>query len=326
MKALVIERPGGPEVLQMKEKDDPLPGSGEVRVRVRAVGVNRADVLQRLGRYPSPADVPADIPGLEFAGEIDLLGNGVTGWAKGDRVFGLAGGGTYADYVIVHHRTVASIPDRLSYVEAAAIPEAFITAYDALVAQCGLMSGESVLIHAVGSGVGVAAVQIAKSLSAISFGTARNQDKISGAGRYGLSAGIVATEAAFADKVMELTAGKGVDVVLELVGGAYVAEDIKCMSSKGRLVLVGLVGGARSDIDLAMLLRKRLIVRGTTLRARPLEEKISATQLLSRNMLPLFAAGILSPVVDKVMPLSEAGEAHRYMEANLNFGKIVLEL
>ncbi len=324
MKAIVIERPGGPEVLKLQEVDRPAPGHGEVRVRIHATAINRADVLQRTGHYPAPADAPADIPGVEFAGEVDEVGSGVEGLKVGDRVFGLAGGGTYAEYVIVHHRAVAIIPERLDYIAAAAIPEVFITAYDALVPQCQLKAGEQVLIHAVGSGVGVAAVQIACALSAISTGTARTSDKIDRAKEYGLSSGIVTKEGNFADQVMEQTGGRGVDVVLELVGGSYVAEDIRCMSPGGRIVVVGLVAGTRCDLDLGLLLRKRLVIRGTALRARPLEEKIAAIQLLSRNMVPLFERGILKPVVDMVLPLAQAPEAHRHMEGNLNFGKIVL--
>lgn len=326
MRAVVIDRPGGPEVLQIRERPVPEPGPGEVKVRVHAAGINRADVLQRKGAYPAPPDVPADIPGLEFAGEVAEIGSAVAGWQKGDRVFGLAGGGTYAEYIVVHHRAIARIPSQFNYVEAAAVPEVFITAYDAVVVQCGLMSGQTVLIHAVGSGVGLAAVQIVKALSAISIGTARSQDKIERAREFGLQHGILARESTFAEEVLSLTGGKGVDIVLELVGGSYVPEDLKCLAPKGRAVIVGLVNGARCDFDLATLLRKRIMLKGTTLRARPLEEKIQAIQILSSNIVPLLEAGILRPTVDKVLPLAEAGEAHRYMEENLNFGKIVLQM
>lgn len=326
MRAVVIDRPGGPEVLEVKERPAPEAGPGEVKVRVHAAGINRADVLQRKGFYPAPPDVPADIPGLEFAGEIVEIGPGVFGWNKGDRVFGLAGGGTYAEYIVVHHRALAAIPSQFNYIEAAAIPEVFITAYDAVVVQCGLMTGETVLIHAVGSGVGLAAVQIVKAMSAVSIGTARSQDKIDRAKELGLEHGILARDASFAEEVLACTAGKGVDVVLELVGGSYVPEDLKCLAQKGRAVIVGLVNGARCDFDLAMVLRKRIMLKGTTLRARPLEEKIEAIQLLSRNIVPLLKKGLLTPTVDKVLPMDEAGEAHKYMEENLNFGKIVLQM
>lgn len=326
MRAAVIEQPGGPEVFKIQERPVPTPGHGEVRVKVKAVGVNRADVLQRMGRYPAPPDVPADIPGLEFSGEIDEVGKDAGAWKRGDRVFGLAGGGTYAEFVVVHHRAVAPAPNHLTFVEAAAIPEVFITAYDALVSQCGLMSGEKLLIHAVGSGVGVAAVQIAKALSAVSIGSARTEDKIEQAKKYGLHSGVVPHNGLFADEVLTRTDGNGVDVILDLVGGSYVAEDIKCLSQKGRIIVVGLVAGNKCELDLGLLLRKRIVVRGTTLRARPLEEKIQVTQLLSRNISPLFESNIFSPVVDKVFPLEKVGDAHRYMEDNLNFGKIVLEV
>ncbi|MBY0548096.1 MAG: NAD(P)H-quinone oxidoreductase [Candidatus Obscuribacterales bacterium] len=326
MRAVVIDRPGGPEVLQVKERPAPEPGPGEVKVRVHAAGINRADVLQRKGFYPAPPDAPADIPGLEFAGEIVEVGPSVFGWNKGDRVFGLAGGGTYAEYVVVHNRALARIPSQFNYIEAAAIPEVFITAYDAIVVQCGLMSGETVLIHAVGSGVGLAAVQIVKALSAVSIGTARSQDKLDRAKALGVDHCILARDAVFAEEVLSRTAGKGVDVVLELVGGSYVPEDLKCLAQKGRAVIVGLVNGARCDFDLALVLRKRIMIKGTTLRARPLEEKIEAIQLLSRNIVPLLEKGLLTATIDKVLPMTEAGEAHKYMEENLNFGKIILRM
>lgn len=326
MKAIIIEKPGGPDVLQLREVDEPMPGHGEVRVRIRATAINRADVVQRMGRYPAPPDVPADIPGLEFAGEIDQLGSGVFDLKIGDRVFGLAGGGTYAEYLNVHHRAIAKIPSNLDFIAAAAVPEVFITAYDALVTQCCLQSGERVLIHAVGSGVGIAAVQIARSLSAVSIGTARSADKIDKARAHGLNEGLLTTDGTFAKQVLQLSGGKGVDVVLELVGGQYVPEDIQCMAQKSRLIVVGLVAGVRCELDLGTVLRKRITIKGTTLRMRPLEEKIEAMQLLSRNMVPLFERGLLSPVVDRVLPLEEAAAAHRHMEDNLNFGKIVLSL
>lgn len=326
MRAIVIKRPGGPEVLTLEETDDPQPGKGEVKVRVKAAGINRADSLQRMGHYPSPPDSPPDIPGLEFAGVIEELGPAVDHLSVGDRVFGIAGGGTYADYVIVHSRCLAKMPHNLSFVEAAAVPEVFITAYDAMISQCFLASGETVLIHAIGSGVGVAALQIAKLFGAYVIGTARSEDKITRARSLGLDHGLIIRDGKFSEQVKNLTHGKGADVTVELVGGHYVNEDIHCAANKGRIIIVGLIGGTHGDIDFGMVLRKRLTIKGTTLRMRPLEEKILAAKMLEGHIAPLIEKGLLKPLVDKVLPLAQAAEAHEFMDNNKNFGKIVLEL
>ncbi len=326
MQAILIPEPGGPEVLTLCQVATPVPGKGEVRVIVRATAVNRADVLQRRGKYPAPPDAPADIPGLEFAGVVDALGEGVQEVKQGDQVFGLASGGCYAEYVVVNARCLAKIPAVLSFAEAAAVPEAFITAWDAMIEQSGLVAGETVLVSAVGSGVGTAAVQIARAVGARSIGTARCAAKLERAAQLGMDHGLLLSGEDFASSVLELTQGQGVDVVLELVGGNYLSQDIKCMAQKARLSLVGLVAGASCQLDLGSVLKKRLTIRGTTLRMRPLEEKISAGRLLVRHLVPLFASGALKPVVDHVFPLAQAAEAHALMERNDNFGKIVLEI
>lgn len=326
MRAVVIKQSGGPEVLTLSDVPEILPAKGEVRIKIKACGVNRADVLQRMGHYPSPADSPPDIPGLEYAGVIDAIGAGVEGLTVGDRVFGLAGGGTYAEAVLVNARTVAPIPENLSFVEAASVPEAFVTAYDAMVSQCLLQQGESVLVHAVGSGVGLAAVQIANLIGAKTIGTARNADKIKEAKKFGLQDGLVVEHNQFSHAVKDLTSGHGVDVIMELVGGHYLTEDIHCAANKGRIIIVGLVGGLRCEVDLGIILKKRLLIKGTTLRMRPLEEKILAAQVLSKNLAPLFAKGLLTPNINQVLPWEKAGEAHQIMESNKNIGKIVLEI
>lgn len=323
MRAIVIGKFGGPEVLELRDVPAPTPERGEVRVRIHATAVNRADLMQRMGHYPAPPDAPQDIPGLEFAGVVDALGSGVTELAVGDRVFGLAGGGAYAEQIVVHARTMAKMPDGMSFTDAAAIPEAFITAWDAMITQAGLGSGETVLIHAVGSGVGTAAVQIARAIGARSIGTARTGDKIAPARQLGLDEGVVPVEGKFAAQVDALG---GAHVVLELVGGPYVAEDIACLLPRGRLVLVGLLAGRSVEADLGTLLRKRLTVVGTMLRARPLEEKIAVAQTFARHVVPLFARGSLRPVVERVMPLAQAAEAHRAVAANEGFGKFVLQV
>jgi putative PIG3 family NAD(P)H quinone oxidoreductase len=322
MKAIVISRFGGPEVLELRELPTPEPARGEVRVRVRATAINRADLLQRMGTYPAPADAPADIPGLEFAGEVDAVGPGVGNVVLGDRVFGLSGGGAYAEHIVVPARTVVKMPAGMPFTEAAAVPEAFITAWDAAVTQAGLSAGETVLIHAVGSGVGTAAMQLAHALGARTIGTARTMDKVRRAREMGLDVGVVVQGGQFAQQVLQTGPA---DVIVELVGGAYLAEDLACASLRGRIVLVGVMAGARTELDLRMLLHRRLHVFGTVLRSRPLEEKIAAVQAFGHHVVPLFERGLVRAVVDRVLPLAAAGEAHAYMASNQGFGKIVLE-
>ncbi len=313
-------------MLELRDVPTPAPQRGEARVRVRATAINRADLLQRMGAYPAPPDAPKDIPGLELAGEVDAVGEGVTSLKVGDRVFGLVGGGAYAEHAVAHARTLVRMPDGMSFAEAAAIPEAFVTAYDAMVTQGRLAAGETVLVHAAGSGVGTAAIQIARAIGAFVIGTARTPDKLDRARPLGLADAVVATNGRFADEVTTITQGKGVDVVLELVGGGYVAEDLACVTPRGRVVVVGLLAGPRVDLDLALLLRKRIELRGTVLRARPLEEKIDAANLLARNLAPLFATRALEPVIDRVLPFARAAEAHAYVASNDGFGKVVLEV
>ena len=326
MRAVVIANPGGPEVLELKEVPAPVPGKGEVRVRVHATAVNRVDMLQRMGVYPAPADAPQDIPGIEYAGEIDALGEGVTMFAPGERVFGLCGGGAYAEYLTVHARTVLRMPAELSYQQAAAVPEAFITAYDALFPQARLAPGETLLLHAAGSGVGTAAIQLAVAQGVRVIGTARTARKLEAAGALGMHEGIVLSEANFAREVLKLTGDVGVDVVLELVGGPYLSEDLNCMAPGGRIVLVGLVAGGSAEVDLGTILRRRLEIRGTVLRARPLEEKILLARSFARHVVPFIKTGALKPIICRVFPLSQAAEAHRYLASNESYGKVVLSV
>jgi NADPH2:quinone reductase len=325
MRAIVISKPGGPEVLTLVERDAPVPSRGEVRVAVKGTAVNRADLLQRMGAYPAPADSPADIPGLEIAGVVDALGPGVERLKLGDRVFGLVGGGGYAEQVVSHERALAKIPDGMSFEDAAAVPEAFCTAHDAIVTQAQIRSGETLLVHAVGSGVGTAAVQLARAFGVTTIGTARTPDKLEQAKPLGMEHGIVVERGTFADATRAL-APAGVDVVLELVGGNYVAEDLRCIATLGRIVLVGLMAGTKGDLDLGLVLRKRARIFGTVLRARPLEEKIAAMRAFETQVVPLLARGACKPIVDCVMPLADAGKAHERMQSNAGFGKIVLSI
>ncbi len=328
MRAVIITRPGGPEVLELRTVPAPAPGVQEVLVRVYATALNRADLLQRQGKYPAPPGSPQDIPGMEIAGEVVALGRDAGRWPVGARVFGIVGGGAYAELVATHEDTLARIPDALSWTDAAAIPEAFITAHDALVTQGAMRSGDTVLIHAVASGVGLAGVQLARAWGATAFGTTRSEDKLSRALALGLADGIVLTAGldALEEAVTRWTKGHGMDVTLELVGGPYLVASLKAAAHKGRIIVVGTMGGAAADIPLGVLMRKRLMMRGTMLRSRSTAEKIDATARFAREVVPLFAVSKLHPIIDCVLPLERVAEAHRLMESNRTFGKIVMEL
>jgi NADPH2:quinone reductase len=325
MRAIIIEKPGEPEVLQLVERPKPEPARGEVRVRVHAAGINRADLQQRRGLYAAPPDSPQDVPGLEYAGEIDALGEGVVDLKLGDRVFGLVGGGSYAEYLVTHARALARMPKDLSYEHGAAVAEGLITAYDAMVLQCGLRGGEAVLIHAAGSGVGTLAIQLANALGATTIGTARSAKKIEQAKALGLRHGIVAENGKFADEVKKIEPA-GVGVILDLVGGAYVEEGLRCIALSGRLVQVGLTAGGSCNLSLAMLMHRRARILGTVIRARPLEEKIALHRIFEREVVPLLSRGAIKAVIDEVVPLEEAAKAHARMEKNDTFGKLVLKL
>jgi NADPH2:quinone reductase len=297
-------------------------------VHVQATALNRADLMQREGRYPPPPGVPADIPGLEFAGEVAALGPGAREWSEGDPVFGITGGGAYAEYLVAHERTLAAIPPSLDWPEAAAVPEAFITAHDALVTQAAARASELILIHAIGSGVGLAAAQLARAIGAVPFGTSRTPDKIDRARDFGLEDGVAlgGDSAPLADEVARWTDGRGVDVVLDLVGGSYVQAGIEVLAPRGRLILIGTVAGVQTQLDLRRVLTRRLTIRGTVLRARPLEEKILATRAFAAEVVPLLARNIVRPVIDSVFPLSQIAEAHRHLESNATFGKVVIRV
>ena len=326
MRAVIITAPGGPEVLEVRDAPRPEPVGEQVLVRVRSTALNRADVMQRQGRYPAPPGAPSDIPGIEFAGEVAALGPAAREYRPGDRVYGIVGGGAHAEYVVAHERAIARIPDNLEWRDAGAVPEAFITAHDALVTQAGVRPGELVLIHAVGSGVGLAAVQVTRALGAIPFGTARTEDKVTKARGLGLGGGVALHDlGALGGRVAEWSAGRGVDVVLDLVGGDYTGASVVTLAPKGRLILIGTMAGAQSALDLGRVLRNRLTIRGTVLRSRPLEERILATRAFAAEVNPMLAAGTVRPIIDGVFPLDRIREAHERMESNQSFGKIVLE-
>lgn len=324
MRAIVISRPGGPEVLSMSERPLPQPGQGQLRIRIRASALNRADILQRRGHYPPPAGVPLDIPGLEYAGEVDAIGDGVEGWALGERVMGIVGGGAHAEFVCVHEREAIRIPASCKWEEAAAIPEAFLTAYDALVVQLGSRMGESILIHAVGSGVGTAAVQLARALGAITLGTSRSPEKLAAALRLGLDHAIDSADGEWVPEIGKITRDQGVDAILDLLGGGFLRGNLEVLAPGGRMMLIGTLAGTRAELDLGLVLRKRLQLRGTILRTRALEEKIALAQDFSHHVLPLFEDGRVRPVIDRIYEFSDVARAHEWMEQNRSFGKIVL--
>jgi NADPH:quinone reductase len=325
MRAIVLRGHGGPEVLELTERPLPRPGPGEIRVRLAASGVNRADLSQRRGHYPAPSGWPADIPGLEYAGVVDEIGPGVEAFAPGDRVMGLVGGGGYAEAVVVAAREAVPIPPTLDTVTAAGVPEAFFTAWDALISQTRLGAGESVLVHAVGSGVGTAAVQIARATGARTLGTSRTPAKLERAVALGLDEPVVAGDGEdWPARVLDRTAGRGADVILDLVGGGYVEGNLRCLAHRGRWIVVGVPGGARAEFDLRALMTRRASVTGTVLRARPPEERVLLAREAAGRLVPLLSSGVLQPVVEATFPPDQVAEAHRRMEANLNFGKLLI--
>lgn len=325
MQAITFAQPGGPEVLQLTIAPDPTPAPGQVLVRVRATALNRADTLQRRGAYPPPPG-ESDILGLELAGEIEAVGSTVRDLKPGDRVFGLVGGGGYAEKAIIDARMAMPIPDGWSFTDAAAVPEVFFTAQETMFTLGGLKAGETVLIHAAASGVGTAGIQMARAVGARVLITAGSAEKIRRCLDLGAQAGCNYKEKDFAEWIKEVTNGQGVELIEDFIGAAYWERNLKSLKTCGRLVLVGTMGGVKVETSLLLIMSKRLQIFGSVLRARPLVEKIEVTQRFQKNWLPLLAAGRIKPIVDNVFPLARAADAHRYMEENKNFGKIILEV
>jgi NADPH2:quinone reductase len=325
MRAIVYTAAGGPEVIAVKEVPAPTAGQGQIRVRVRAAGVNRADIYQRKGGYAAPPGWPTDIPGLEYAGDVETVGPGVTQWRIGDRVMGLVGGGAQAELLVVRDVEALPIPQQLSYTEAGAIPEVFYTAYDALVTRGRLKAGERVLIHAVGSGVGTAAAQIAKHLGASVIGTSRSSAKLAQAAPYGVDVGIDTSRTPLHDAI-----GGPVDLIVDVIGGPALADHLAMLALQGRLVILGLMGGRKGDIELDQLLHRRLEIIGSVMRSRGPDERAALVRELAERLVPLFEARngspVLRPVVDRVYPMEQIAEAHGVMERNENFGKLVLQI
>ncbi|GHO74392.1 NAD(P)H quinone oxidoreductase [Ktedonobacter sp. SOSP1-85] len=324
MKAVIITRAGGPEVLEVQEIATPEPIGDQVLVRVKAAGLNRADISQRMGHYPAPPGYPTIIPGLEFAGEVAAVGPMVRRWRPGQRVMGITGGGGQAEYLLIHEGLLVEIPENLDFIQAAAIPEVFITAHDALFTQGDLKMGERLLVHAAGSGVGTAAIQLASAMGCTVYGTSRTADKLERAKELGLDVGL-STEN-FAQEVKEMTHGEGVHLVLDFIGGPYMEGNLEALGLWGRLVFLATLGGADANVNLGKVMAKRLSIRGFTLRSRTLEEKLAATRHFAVQVVPLLARGKVRPIVEEVFPIERISEAHKVMQANRNFGKLVLAL
>lgn len=323
MRAVVLRGHGGVEVLSVEDVPDPEPGPDEVLVDVAATALNRADLLQRVGGYPGPPMEP-EIPGLEFGGTVAAVGDRVRSWSPGDRVMGLVGGAAYAERVVTHERAALAVPAAVETGDAAAIPEVFITAYDALVAQGGLTSGRSALVHAGASGVGTAAIQIAKAMGA-RIAVTCSTGKVDACRELGADLVIDYRSSDFGAAVADWTGGRGVDVVLDVIGGEYLERNIDSVRTQGRIVQVGVMGDGTASFPLGKLLPKRAALIGTVLRARPIEQKIEITQRFAAEMLPLFDTGALRPVIDARYPLDAIADAHTYMESNANVGKIVVD-
>ncbi|MFN5651697.1 MAG: NAD(P)H-quinone oxidoreductase [Actinomycetes bacterium] len=325
MRAVVLREHGGPEVLVITESTDPVPGPEEVLVRVHATALNRADLLQRMGMYPNPFPADDEIPGLEFAGEVVSCGPRVLMWRPGDRVMGIVSGGAYAEKLVIHERQAMEVPAGMSWTDAAAIPEVFITAWDALVVQGGLTSGRWAMVHAGASGVGTAAIQICRAIGARVIVTC-SAGKVQAC--RGLGADVVVDYGSqdFVEAAREATGGAGVDVVLDVIGGEYVEKNVAALAVKGRIIQVGVMAGKPLPFNIGLLLGKRATITGTVLRARPTEEKIAISRRFAAEMLPLFSTGALRPVVDSVYAFADVAEAQQRMASNANTGKIVLDL
>lgn len=335
MKAVFVNDFGGIENLEIREVENPpKPQGTEVLVNVKAAALNRADLLQRRGFYPAPKGFPEKILGLELAGEVAEIGEGVRNFKIGDRVFGITAGGAQAEFLLTDESLLVEIPENLNFVEAAAVPEAFMTAHDAVFTQGNLKEKETLLIHAVGSGVGLAALQLAKAANIKTFGTSRTLDKLKRASEFGLDEAILVSgnddwdkfNKNFPEFIEEETKGKGVDVILDLVGAGYLQANLESLNLKGRLVLVGTPAGSKAELNYSLVMSKRLKIIGTVLRSRSTREKAEATSAFAKDVVPLLKSGAIRPNIDRVFKLKEIRAAHEYLESNESFGKIVLEL
>ena len=324
MRHITIDGFGGPEVLKPVTGPRPVPAPGEVLLRVHAAGVNRPDLVQRRGAYPPPPGI-TDIPGLEVAGTVVALGDGVTQVAEGDRVCALVAGGGYADYVAVPAGQVLPLPDGLDMVQAAALPETFFTVWANVFQLGALQPGETLLVHGGASGIGTTAIQLAAALGARVFATVRSADKAEACIKLGAEAAIDYTHEAFADRILALTQDRGVDVILDMRGGDFFPENLRALAYRGRMVSIASLAGREVTLDIALMMRKRATITGSTLRARPVTEKAAIASDLKSRVWPLFETGGVRPQIARVLPLEEASEAHALLETNTVVGKIVLD-
>jgi putative PIG3 family NAD(P)H quinone oxidoreductase len=323
MRAITISRPGGPEVLTLAEVPDPVAGAGEVLIDVTASGLNRADLLQRQGHYPPPSGAPP-YPGLECSGRIAALGDGVTGWRVGEEVCALLSGGGYAEQVAVPAGQVLPIPDGVALTDAAALPEVACTVFSNLAGIAHLAEGETLLVHGGASGIGTFAIQFARALGARVACTAGSPAKLARCRELGADLAISYRDEDFVQGIADFTGGRGADVILDLMGAAYLVRNIEALAPDGRLAVIGLQGGARGELDLGVMLRKRASVHATSLRSRPPEQKAVIVAGVRAKVWPLIAAGRIKPVIDSVFPLGEAPRAHAVMESGQHVGKILL--
>lgn len=323
MTAIAIREPGGPEMLVPETIPVPVPGRGEILVRVRTAGVNRPDVIQRLGFYAPPPGAPST-PGLEIAGEVVATGPGVTRWSLGDRVCALVGGGGYAQYCLAHETHALPVPKGISDIEAGGIPETFFTVWTNVFERGRLQAGESLLIHGGSSGIGTTAIQLARAWGARVFATAGNSEKCAACERLGAEKAINYRDQDFVKEVKALTGGRGVDVILDMVGGDYMARNITAVAQDGRIVSIAFLNGSKAEVDFMPMMLKRLTLTGSTLRARSIEEKARLADALRQQVWPLIEAGKVKPLIEKTFPLAEASKAHALMEASSHIGKIIL--
>ena len=323
MRAVEISKPGGPEVLVAAERPAPAPKANEILVKVAAAGVNRPDVLQRLGKYPVPPDA-SDLPGLEIAGQVAACGPGVTMWKPGDKVCALVHGGGYAEYCVTPEVQALPIPRGLSPIEAASLPETFFTVWSNVYDRARLAPGESLLVQGGSSGIGVTAIQIAAAMGNRVFATAGSDEKCAACVKLGAEKAFNYRTQDFGAEVMAATGGKGVDVILDMVGGDYVPKELKCLADDGSLVFIAFLRGPKTELDINELMRRRLTMTGSTLRPRPVEFKGAIARNLREKIWPLIEAGKIKPVIYKTFPLAQASEAHKLMESSQHIGKIVL--
>ncbi|HIF66814.1 MAG TPA: NAD(P)H-quinone oxidoreductase [Acidimicrobiia bacterium] len=326
MRAVVIPKYGDADVLELREIADPEPGPDQVSVEVVASAMNRADLLQRAGQYPAPGPKPLfEIPGLEFSGRVGSVGSQVERWSVGDEVMGIVSGGAMAEKVVTHERMLQSVPEGVDLADAAAIPEVFMTAHDALVTQGGLTSGGRALVHAGGSGVGTASIQIVKAIGA-QVAVTCSTNKVDPCRELGADLVVDYNEQDFVAEIALWTQDQGVDVVLDVIGGDYLAKNLQCLKIQGRIIQVGAMGGPVASFALGALLPKRASLIGTVLRSRPIEQKIEANQRFIAELLPRFEDGSLKPVIDSRYQLADIAAAHTYMETNANIGKIMIDI